>query len=459
MTAISISFVTAAFLGGVAVTWLLREREVSMVRAAAAGEKARAGELAMQLAQSEANLSGCQAALSSARTRLEAEHDAHERERAGIETNMLAQFQTLAQQALGSVTSSFLELATAKLGTERETIAGSLMTRVEQIKGIVGPVHDEFTKFRQAVNLLQKNSSEDLGALKNSLEQVVRLQAELQEAVRTTNDSTGQLRNALQNPHVAGSWGEICLDRIVELAGMVEHCDFELQTGMRSLEGSGERPDLTIHLTGGLRIPVDAKTSAANYIRAASETDEEERKRLLKQSAQDLKSRVTELRGRSYDRIEGYAGMTFLFVPNESMLSAALAQEPNMVEEALRYGIVLCSPLLLMCYLRAFANGWRIQKQQENADEVARRGKMLHDRLQKFFLSLAKVGKYLNHTVEKFNDSVGKMENLLVPGRELSKLLGLTNEMRRVNDVDATARDLPFAEVEDVGHALASAEV
>jgi DNA recombination protein RmuC len=216
------------------------------------------------------------------------------------------------------------------------------------------------------------------------------------------------------------------------------------------LDGTGERPDLTVHLTGGLHIPVDAKASVVNYIRALSEADEEERKRFLKQSVLDLKGRVTELRGRGYDRIEGYAGMTFLFVPNESMLSSALAQEPTMIEDALRYGIVLCSPLLLLCYLRAFANGWRIQQQQENAEEVARRGRMLHDRLLKFFASLEKVGKSLNHTVEKFNDSVGKMDNLLVPGRELGKLLALNGDLRLVNSVDTTVREVRFAEAEDV---------
>ncbi|HTV72738.1 MAG TPA: DNA recombination protein RmuC [Candidatus Acidoferrales bacterium] len=379
------------------------------------------------------------------------ERESFARERAGLEEKMLGQFQNLAQQALGNAQSSFLELATAKLGAERETIAGSLNTRVEEIKGLMGPVREEFGKFSLAVGALQKHSAEDLGALKTQLEQVARLQSVLQEAVRTTNDTTGQLRNALQNPRIAGNWGEIALERIVELAGMTEHCDYDTQTGVRSLDGSGERPDVMVHLTGGLEVPLDAKTSAVNYIRAVSETDETERQRLLKQSAQDLKARVTELRGRAYDRIEGYAGMTILFVPNESMLSAVLAQEPNLIEEALRYRIVICSPLLLLCCLQAFANGWRLQKQQENAEEVARRGRMLHDRLVKFFETLGKVGKYLNHTVEKFNESVGKMDNLLVPGRELGKLLGVDSGLQPVESIDTAVREVRFSEREDGG--------
>lgn len=121
---------------------------------------------------------------------------------------------------------------------------------------------------------------------------------------------------------------------------------------------------------------MDAKASTAKYISAFSETNEEERLRLLKQSAADLRSRITELRGRAYDKIEGYAGMTMLYVPNESMLSSAVAQDPSLIDEALRHQIVVCSPLLLLlCYLRAFAHGWRLQKQQENAEEVARRGR------------------------------------------------------------------------------------
>lgn len=439
--------IVALCLGGV-LAWLVRERECSMLRASAAEQKARSAELVVQLARAETDAAEYRERLSAAETRLTADREAHERERAGLEERMAAQFQELAHRALGSASTTFLELATVKLGEERQALHGSLTTRVEEIKGFINPVKDDFTKFETALNALQKSSAEDLGALKASLAQVVQLQGHLQEAVRTTNDATGQLRNALQNPRVAGNWGEISLDRIVELAGMTDHCDFDRQTGVRSSDGSSERPDLTIHLTGGLHIPVDAKTSATNYVRAVSEPDEAERTRLLRQSAHDLKSRVTELRARAYDRIEGYAGMTFLFVPNESMLSAALAQEPGLIEDALGHKIVICSPLLILCYLRAFANGWRIQKQQDNAEEVARRGRMLYERLQRFFASLGKVGRYLNHTVEKFNDAVGKMDNLLVPGRELGKLLGLDGDLKPVASVETTSRAVPFGEEE-----------
>ncbi len=434
MTTTSIVLLGVALLVGVALTWLLREREISMLRA--------------DLSDSRAALAAANERIAALQEQAAAERDAFERQRAGIEEKMAGQFAGLANRTLDSVSRTFLELATAKLGEERQAAAGSLTLRVEEIKGVIAPVQDEFAKFTAAVGALQKNSSEDLGALKASLEQVVRLQANMQEAVRMTNDATGQLRNALQNPRVAGSWGEISLDRIVELAGMTEYCDFDRQTGVRSSDGSSERPDLIIRLTGGLRIPVDAKASATNYIRAASEPDENERKRLLAQSASDLRMRIAELRQRDYHRIEGYAGMTFMFVPNESMLSSALALEPEMIEEALRHQIVMCSPLLLLCYLRAFANGWRIQKQQENAEEVARRGRMLHDRLQSFFAVLGKLGKSLGHTVDKFNEVVGKMDNVLVPGRELGKLLGLTSELEPIDGVDTAVRDVRFTQSE-----------
>lgn len=385
-------YMPGAFVIGALLAWLLRERQLTSLRAALAAADERISALG--------------------------------RERDGIEEKLSGQFANLAQRTLESVSGNFLQLAAARLS----------------------PMQAEFEKFAAAVNTLQRNSAEDLGNLKASISQVVQLQTTLQEAVRTTNDTTGQLRNALQNPRIAGNWGEISLDRIVELAGMTQYCDFDRQTGVRSSSGTGERPDLTIRLTGGLRIPVDAKTSATNYVRAAGEDNEDERKRLLHQSALDLKSRVTELRGRAYDRIEGYAGMTILFVPNEAMVSSALAQEPGMIEDALRYGIVICSPLLLLCYLRAFANGWRIQKQQENAEEVARRGRMLYERLQSFFIVLGKVGKYLNHTVERFNDTIAKMDNLLVPGRELGKLLGLNGDLDNVDAIDTLARDLHLTE-------------
>lgn len=394
--------VLLAFLAGALGAWLLRERELGKLRADFAGAKERLASF--------------------------------ERECAGTTQNLSGQFAGIAQGALESASRTFLELAAVKLGEERA-----------HIKGALAPVQDEFVKFSAAIASLQQNSAHDLGALRQSMEQIVQLQTTLQEAVRTTNDTTGQLRNALQNPRVAGSWGELSLDRVVALGGMTEHCDFDRQTGMHSSDGSIEKPDLTIHLTGGLNIPVDAKASTANYIRSASESNEEERKRLLKQSVADLKARVAELRGRAYDRIDGYAGMTVLYVPNESMLSSALAIEPGLIEEALRYQIVICSPLLLLCYLRAFANGWRIQQQQENAEEVARRGRLLYERLQSFFLALAKVGKYLNHTVEKFNDVVAKTDNLLVPGREMGKLLALNGELQDADGIDTVAREVRIA--------------
>lgn len=341
---------------------------------------------------------------------------------AQIEEKLRGEFALMAESALDNSTNRFLELATVRLE----------------------PLQDEFAKFRASVDALKKNSAEDLGALKGSLAEVVRLQSSLQDAVRMTNDATGQLRNALQNPKVAGNWGEISLDRIVELGGMTEHCDFDRQTGMRSTDGTMERPDLTIHLTGGLNIPVDAKASAANYIRAASAPNEDERKVLLKQSAADLRQRIVELCARAYDRIEGYAGMTFMYVPNESMLSSALATDPAMIEDALRENIVIASPLLLLCYLRAFARGWSLQEHQEHADEIARRGKILHDRLQSFFEAIGKVGRHLNQTVESFNGAVGKMNNLVVPGRELGKLLAATSDVNGVDGVATVARDVPL---------------
>jgi DNA recombination protein RmuC len=415
---------TVAFALGGVVAWLLREREIGELRSGVAHERARSAEVVVQLSKAESNAA-------EARALLGAERESFERERAGLEAKLLGQFQNLAQQALGQASSTFLELASTKLAEERQAV-----------KGVVAPVHEEFLKFSQAVSGLQKSTSEDLGALKNSLAHVVQLQAQLQEAVRTTNDATGQLRTALQNPRVAGNWGEISLERIVELAGMTEHCDFDRQTGIRSLDGTQERPDVTVHLTGGLHIPLDAKTSAANYIRAFGDVDEDERAKLLKQSAVDLRSRVTELRNRSYDRIDGYAGMTILFVPNESMLSSALTQEPGLLEEAVRYHIVICSPLLLFCYLQAFANGWRVQKQQDNAQEVARRGKTLYDRLRKFFVAVGDVGRALDRTVDKFNDVVRKTDNVLVPGRELGKLLGEGDDLPVIESIDTSVREV-----------------
>jgi DNA recombination protein RmuC len=400
----------AALLLGGAIAWISRERECSALRDRA----------------------------TTAETQLIAE-------RAGVQEQMKAQFQELAQRTLDTASSTFLNLATTKLGEERETL-----------QGIVNPVREEFQKFERAVNELKEKNATDLGSLKTSLEQVAQLQTNLQDAVRTTNEATGQLRSALQNPHRAGSWGEISLRRIVEVAGMTEHCDFDERTGVVSADGTREIPDMTIKLTGGLTIPVDAKTPMTNFIRAIGEADEEQRKLLLQQSARDLKQRIADLRTRNYDRIDGYAGMTFVFVGSEAMLSSALTAEPNLLEDALQHRIVICSPLLLLCYLRAFAHGWSLQSQRQNAEDVARYGERLYHRLKQFFISLNDVGTTLRRTVTKFNDAVAKTDNLLVPGRKLGELLGSNRELQAVNDVDVTPRELTSNAEVDSGTRAAS---
>jgi DNA recombination protein RmuC len=414
MTTIPIIWSACALFLGVMFSWLLKERELAGLRASLVAEKTRSCELGEQLARADAAENDLTAALAAANERAAGVRQ--------LEEQMRGEFAVMAQGALEGASSRFLDLASVR----------------------IAPLQDEFAKFTSAVSALQTTSAQDLGALKKSLQDVTQLQTSLQDAVRSTNDATGQLRSALQNPRAAGNWGELSLDRIVELAGMSDHVDFERQAGMSSNDGSNERPDMTIHLTGGLCIPVDAKASTANYIRAVGAPEGEERSRLLKQSVSDLRACVSDLRARAYDKIKGYAGMTILYVPNESMLSSALAQDPALIEDALRDQIVICSPLLLLCYLRAFAHGWRLQKQQENVVEVARRGRMLHERLQSFFGALDKVGLCLNLTVDKFNAAVGKMDRLVVPGRELGKLLGLSGELEGVEPVDSLARHVPL---------------
>lgn len=438
---------TLAFLAGLVLAWLLCERKSGGVRVALAAAEAKGAErdeqrraLEAQYAQMqrryddvEERAAAAQRECTTAQTLLAAERSAFDAERAGLTDRMKNTFTALAGEALGTASQSFMELAKVKLGEERAAVAGA-----------VSPVEAELKKFQEAVLALQTKSAEDLGTLRSSIEQVTALQSQLADAVKNTNEATGKLRTALTNPQSAGRWGEITLDRIVELGGMAEHCHFERQQQMESSEGTSERPDMTIQLTGGLQIPVDAKASGKRYFEACEASDEQERVRLLKASAQDLRERIKELRRREYDRTPGYAGMTILFVPNEAMLSSALAQMPELVEDAAQDHIVVCSPLLLLCYLKAFANGWRMQKQQENAQEVMRRGTMLHERLLRFFVALNEVGKALNGTVKKYNDAAGKIDRLMVPGRELKKLLGLSDDAAPVASIDETAKDLGY---------------
>jgi DNA recombination protein RmuC len=366
---------------------------------------------------------------------LDAERVAFARERAGLTEQMSSSFQKLASDALKTTSEQFLGFAEQRLGQEREKTDGTLKT-------ILSPIQEDLKRFNGAITSIEQQRLTAFGELRENVKIFGERQGELLAAISTTNTATDRLSTALSNPKVAGSWGEIALERLVELAGMTDHCDFDLQ-GTFSHEGGIERPDLVVSLTGGLRIPVDAKVPLTKYRAALEAAGLSDRERLLAESAADLKGHVRALMSRGYNKLTGYGGMTILFVPVESMLAQALSTDPYLLEFGAANRIMICSPLLFLAYLQAFAHGWRMQKQRDNVEKVAQIGKRLYDRMAKFAGMLAEVGTQLERTTGKYNAAVSSFTGRLIPsGRAMGEMLGAEDKLIDIETVQSAPNTL-----------------
>jgi DNA recombination protein RmuC len=241
-----------------------------------------------------------------ARALLDAERAAFERERSGVEQKMLGTFQQLANDILSKSSEQFLGLAQQRLGQERTATVGALEKNAEQINTLLAPIKLDLERFSGAVETIEKQRATAFTELQQNVKIFGERQGELLQAISTTHRATERLSSALVNPKVAGSWGEISLEKIIELAGMTEHCDFNRQRQFSHEDGI-ERPDVIVNLTGGLRIPVDAKVPLVRYQEACNVSDDAARRKLLQESAADLKGHAKALISRGYDRVDGYA--------------------------------------------------------------------------------------------------------------------------------------------------------
>jgi DNA recombination protein RmuC len=278
-----------------------------------------------------------------------------------------------------------------------------------------------------------------------SLSEQVRSLLETQKALRA---ETGNLVKALRAPSVRGRWGEMQLQRVVEMAGMLEHCDFVQQETVEGDEGR-LRPDLIVKLPGGKRLVVDAKAPLAAYLDALESQTEEERCAHMAAHARQLRNHVGQLARKAYwDQFEHTPEFVVLFVPNEAVFSAAMEQDPSLMEGAFSERVLLASPTTLIALLRAAAFGWRQERLAQDAQEIASLGRDLHKRLGRLSEHFAKVGRGLATAVGAYNETVGSFERMVVPGaRKLrEKAAPMDAELEPLPDVELTPRTLSPAQ-------------
>jgi DNA recombination protein RmuC len=352
-----------------------------------------------------------------------------------------AAFNQLADRQLHSHSETFLKLAHEALNVHTERAKGDLTAREQAIDNLVAPIREALARQERQLQELDKSRSETHGSISRQLEALAASQLALSAETRN-------LVSALRRPEVRGQWGEITLRRLVELAGMVEHCDFVSQSH-QATENGAVRPDMVVHLPEARDLIVDVKTPLDAYLEATEAATEAERRTALERHATIVAGRIRELAAKSYwSQFERSPEFVILFIPGDQFLSAALAERPTLLDDALRQNIILATPTSLVALLKAVAYGWQQTALAQNAAEIRTSAMQLYERLTTFASHLGLVGKSLGDSVRAFNASVGSLERMVLPSARRFTDLGVQPRQRLVppKSIEELTRDVTTVE-------------
>jgi DNA recombination protein RmuC len=357
-------------------------------------------------------------------------------------TRLSEAFKSLAAEALKSNNEDFLNLAKHSLENLQTVAHKDLEGRQKAIEEMVRPIRESLLKVDEKIHALEKSRSEAYGALMEQVRSLAGTQERLQL-------ETGNLVKALRSPTVRGRWGEIQLKRVVELAGMLDHCDFYEQESVSSEEGR-LRPDLIVRLPGEKNIVVDAKAPLSAYLEALEAgIDEERRLQKLKDHARQVRTHLSALSSKAYwDQFQPSPEFVVLFLPGETFFSAALEQDPGLIEEGVHQRVILATPTTLIGLLRAVAYGWRQEQVAENAQRISELGQELHERLATVVEYLSKLGYSLGRSIEAFNMTVSSFEMRVLPSARKFKALGSGSkkEIAELEPIDQVPRSFKSAD-------------
>jgi DNA recombination protein RmuC len=352
-------------------------------------------------------------------------------------TKLSDAFKALAAETLQSSNTAFLELARTQLETFHRSAQGDLDKRQTAIDNLVKPVKESLGKVDATLQEIEKTRIEAYSGLKEQVQS-------LRQTQDLLKDETANLVQALRRPQVRGRWGEIQLRRVVEMAGMLEHCDFTEQETVGGDE-TRLRPDLIVHLPGRKQIVVDAKAPLSAYLDAVEAPDEPARALKLQDHARQVREHIKKLSGKAYyEQFAAAPDFVVLFLAGEVFLSAAWECDPTLIELAIERNVIIATPTTLISLLRAVSYGWRQEVLAENAQQISALGKDLYDRIVTWSERLGKIGKGLSDAIKAYNDSIGSLESRVLPSARRFKELGATGrstEIEAVTPVEILARE------------------
>jgi DNA recombination protein RmuC len=421
--------VVAGAAGGALVALLVASARLAAQRARHAHELASAHTEAVRL-----------------ETTLEQERGAARERQSAVEEvrNRLAgEFAALSRQALEQNNTQFLALADTRLREAEQAARGELDQRKQAIEQLLAPLREQLGRYEHGLRRMELDRQDAYAGLCEQVKQLASSQDKLQSETRN-------LVTALRSPSTRGRWGEMQLRRVVETAGMLEHCDFDEQVS--SSRGDGRlRPDMIVHLPGAKEVVVDAKVPLQAFLDANDATDDESRRAHLQAHARQLRTHVDALSKKAYwEQFEESPEFVVAFVPGDALLAAALEADASLLEHAVAHHVLLATPVTLIALLWAVAYGWQQEALADNAREVQQMGRELYKRLSTFGEHLARTGRSLNGAVDAYNRAVGSLEHSVFPQARRFQDLGVGGADKELPELDAVgvaARSLQAPEL------------
>jgi DNA recombination protein RmuC len=354
-------------------------------------------------------------------------------------------FQALSAEALKNNNEQFLSLAQTRLQQARTEAATDIDARKKAIEDLLAPMAKTLEQVDRELRESERQRIESGATLIEKIASIDTMGQDLRA-------QTARLVDALKRPGVRGRWGELQLKRVVELAGMIEHCHFTEQETITGETGR-IRPDVIVHLPGGKRIVVDAKVPLDAYLRALEAPDEESRQRLLAEHARQVRTHLSQLATKSYfDKVPVSPDFVVMFLPGEMFFSAALEQDPTLIEFGVDKRVIPASPTTLIALLRAVAYGWQQEAMEENARKISELGKSLYDAVRVLGGHFDSLGTKLKSSLDAYNQAVGSLEgNVLVKARKFKELHAANGgeEIKSIEPIDRVPRMLQAPELTD----------